>query len=398
MALPSIPTHLLKAFLHLVYLGSAQLDEQDISSFLSLLKLLNVEGVVEEEEGVSRGSERVRTGLIQDLSSPKKGLVGSDLVADKFAKVGLEIPKGIVFKEEKAEVGNCSKIVDSNFKHKVIIKEEAHVNGEEEQYFDENDKRPIFDEIKSLNKIKEGLKKKRGPKPRSRLYVCNQCDFSTDVTKVFKNHNLYKHQEREALCDQCDKRFFTNEHLRNHIKAVHELATFSCSSCSFKGGTKRRLVMHVQRNHAEKHLLCDECSYVCSDAGFLRIHVGRHHTDKSLWPKCDWPGCDYTSWPEKNVKNHYKKVHEGIRYKCNICSKIFTARANMHAHKLKIHRDLLKSDNRAKTTTRASFDSRYTFLEDDAKQEEEETPNTKPQEEEETLTLQNGSGHGLDNI
>ena len=70
----------------------------------------------------------------------------------------------------------------------------------------------------------------------------------------------------------------------------------------------------------------------------------------------------------------------------------------MHAHKLKIHRDLLKSDNRAKTTTRASFDSRYTFLEDDAKQEEEETPNTKPQEEEETLTLQNGSGHGLDNI
>ena len=70
----------------------------------------------------------------------------------------------------------------------------------------------------------------------------------------------------------------------------------------------------------------------------------------------------------------------------------------MHAHKLKIHRDLLKSDNRAKTTTRASFDSRYTFLEDDAEQEEEATPSTKPQEEEETLTLQNGSGHGLDDI
>ena len=70
----------------------------------------------------------------------------------------------------------------------------------------------------------------------------------------------------------------------------------------------------------------------------------------------------------------------------------------MHAHKLKIHRDLLKSDNRAKTTTRASFDSRYTFLEDDAEQEEGETPYTKPQEEEETLTLQNGSSHGLDDI
>ena len=71
----------------------------------------------------------------------------------------------------------------------------------------------------------------------------------------------------------------------------------------------------------------------------------------------------------------------------------------MHAHKLKIHRDLLKSDNRAKTTTRASFDSRYTFLEDDAEQEEEATRNTKPQEEEEeTLTLQNGSSHGLDDI
>ena len=70
----------------------------------------------------------------------------------------------------------------------------------------------------------------------------------------------------------------------------------------------------------------------------------------------------------------------------------------MHAHKLKIHRDLLKSDNRAKTTTRASFDSRYTFLEDDAEQEGEETPNTKPQKEEETLPLPNGGGHGLDDI
>ena len=70
----------------------------------------------------------------------------------------------------------------------------------------------------------------------------------------------------------------------------------------------------------------------------------------------------------------------------------------MHAHKLKIHRDLLKSDNRAKTTTRASFDSRYTFLEDDPEQEEEETPNTKPQEEAETLTLPKGHGHSLDDI
>ena len=127
MALPSIHTHLLKAFLQLVYLGSAQLDEQDISSFLSLLQLLNVEGVVEEEgeeEGVSKGSERVRTGLI--LSSQKKGVVGSDLVADKFAKVGLEIPKGIVFKEEKAEVRNGSNIIDTSFKHTQSLTRHSH--------------------------------------------------------------------------------------------------------------------------------------------------------------------------------------------------------------------------------------------------------------------------------
>ena len=333
LALPTTPSHLLKAFLHLLYLGSAHLDIQSLPHFLSLTQLLNVEAIIEAPAELSVETEKPL--------SENESETGAALVAKQFAKVGLEIPKGIVFKEE---AGLKAQLVCADLPNKVVFKEGSLDNeGKEER------KKKFVGDRQRLSNEKQ--------------HFCNQCDFNTDSSKMFKSHNLYKHQERGALCDQCDKRFFTNEHLQNHIHAVHDLTTHSCSTCPFKTGTKRQLVVHVQRNHNEKHLLCSECSYVCSDAGFLQMHIGRHHTDKTLWPRCKWPECSYTSWPKKNVENHYKKVHEGIRYKCNICSKTFTARANMHAHKLKIHKDLLKSDNRSKTTTRASFDARYTFEE-----------------------------------
>ena len=367
LALPTTPSHLLKAFLRLIYLGSTHLTLQSLPHFLSLIQLLNVEGIIEPPEL----NVQTRPTPAEVLGEkPIKSETGAELVAEQFAKVGLEIPKGIVFKEEtggdllkSAESGE--QLLGTNFPHKVVFKE-GLVDKEEERK-DSNVTEKKFVTNYQMNGLPKLLPKERSfaklQKPL-KPHFCNQCNFNTDSLKMFKNHNLYKHQERGALCDQCDKRFFTNEHLQNHINTIHYPTTHSCSSCSFKTGTKRQLVVHVQRNHNEKHLLCSECSYVCSDAGFLQMHIGRHHTDKTLWPQCKWPECNYTSWPKKNVETHYKKVHEGIRYKCNICSKTFTARANMHAHKLKIHQDLLKSDNRSKTTTRASFDARYTFEED----------------------------------
>ena len=293
---------------------------------------------------------------IEDGRMPMTMMTMPDFVAEQFAKVGLEIPKGLVFKEETG--ADRPKSAEGDFSHRVVFKEGSL--GKEVERKDSN----IAKEKLVRNCQTNGLpKERRKLKKPLKLHFCNQCDFNSESAKMFKSHNLYKHQERGSLCDRCDKRFFTNEHLQNHILRVHDLATHSCTSCNFKTGTKRQLVVHVQRNHNEKHLLCSECSYVCSDAGFLQMHIGRNHTDKTQWPQCKWTECNYTSWPKKNVENHYKKVHEGIRYKCNICSKTFTVRANMHAHKLNIHKDLLKSDNRSKTTTRASFDARYTFQE-----------------------------------
>lgn len=352
LALPTTPTHLLKAFLHLIYLGSAELDNQSLPNFLDLIELLNVEAVIEPPVELN---VQTRQSFTEKSRGENKSEAGAALVAKHFAKVGLEIPKGIVFKEEKGlKLGeSVGPLVCSDLPNTVVFKEESLDNEGKDSNIE---KRKFASDRQRLSNERSLLKSQK-------LHFCNQCDFNTESSKMFKSHNLYKHQERGALCDQCDKRFFTNEHLQNHILAVHDLTTHSCSTCPFKTGTKRQLVVHVQRNHNEKHLLCSECSYVCSDAGFLQMHIGRHHTDKTLWPRCKWPECSYTSWPKKNVENHYKKVHEGVRYKCNICSKTFTARANMHAHKLKIHKDLLKSDNRSKTTTRASFDARYTFEE-----------------------------------
>ena len=97
LALPTTPSHLLQAFLRLLYLGSADLNIQSLPNFLSLTQLLNLEAIIEPPAELN-----IQTGLsfTEKALGENKSEAGAALVAKQFAKVGLEIPKGIVFKEE----------------------------------------------------------------------------------------------------------------------------------------------------------------------------------------------------------------------------------------------------------------------------------------------------------
>ena len=167
LALPMTPSHLLKAFLSLLYLGSADLDIQSLPSFLSLTQLLSIEAVIEPPAELSFQTE-------PSFTEKHLGEVGAALVAKQFAKVGLEIPRGIVFKEEGARSAD-----QLHFPNKVVFKEGS---------LDSNiAKKKLVSDLQRLSKEKSLVKLQK-------LHFCNQCDFNTDSSKMFKSHNLYKHQ------------------------------------------------------------------------------------------------------------------------------------------------------------------------------------------------------------
>ena len=171
---------------------------------------------------------------------------------------------------------------------------------------------------------------------------------------------MYKHEGKTVMCDQWDKKYFTSAHLREHINAAHSTTgPVACSACPYKTVSDRNLKTHFNLQHGEKHILCTECSFTTTQEYRLKEHAKKDHTDEKEWPRCSVADCGYKNWQANAVKNHFVKVHEGIKFKCEICPNEFSVKANMQAHMLKIHKDLLlKVDN---SRTFAPFNERYTF-------------------------------------
>ena len=210
-----------------------------------------------------------------------------------------------------------------------LVLDEDHLSEEKVDYSMDTD-----------NSILEKEKCEKTEKSQHKIwkYDCSKCNYETHKKSNFDMHELFKHGEREFMCDQCDKRFFTSTHLKEHVEGVHGEKEH-CSLCDYKTTSRRSIEKHIAINHFPKSLMCSECTFTTSDNFTLRVHVDRLHTPKENWPKCN--ECDYKSSSTKRVRNHFRKVHQQIKFKCIVCPNLFTERNNMQAHMKKIHKDIM---------------------------------------------------------
>ena len=192
-------------------------------------------------------------------------------------------------------------------------------------------------------------------------YVCGSCDFITNKYMNFASHTTFKHSERKHLCHQCDKKYFMAAHLKEHMEAVHE-TTRDCTLCKFKTTTNRMLRKHISKKHLNvMSMICTKCPFRTSTNEQLKMHESRVHTDKQNWPKCT--ECDYRSWDKgSRMTEHQRKVHEGLRFRCQLCPALFTRRTNMTAHMVKLHQDML-IENTDNIPTNVTFSERYSIKE-----------------------------------
>ena len=263
-------------------------------------------------------------------------------IKEEFDRLGMKMPKGIIFKEEKVE------------KEKSILSQ-----GKEKG--DIRRKMQAARRTSDISYFLRGIKKKYKKKAKvAKIYSCDKCEFTTNVPNHFQNHVLYTHTGRQIQCDRCDKKYFSMSHLKEHIEGTHEAVMQICETCNFKTNKKRHLDRHILDNHTEGTILCTECPFTTSTNSKLKYHVERKHSKRENWPKCRWPDCEYTWFHQANVDSHYRKVHEGVRVTCEICPNTFTDKSNMQAHMMKIHKDLVIRKENARTA--GSFEERYIVL------------------------------------
>ena len=164
-------------------------------------------------------------------------------------------------------------------------------------------------------------------------YKCEECEQLFTDQKTLRNHFKKVHEGFDRVCgvQGCAQEFETSDDLIEHLKKEHNLKPKICLICNFKAYNKQALSVHVKSIHKGMRLQCDEegCNKSFDQNGQLNYHKKVNHTKYS----CDQ--CDFQATTPGYLSTHVKRDHEGIRYNCEVCGKLYTDPKNLRKHTIR---------------------------------------------------------------
>ena len=259
----------LLAVLDFSYNGEANLDEQNLESFLTLAEDLKLEG----------------------LSGQTLDKVSDDLVHAKVQS-----------KSKVADSDNCAAEMKSKSTNEFhIIKEEPDFEEEEDQF--SND----FDEEKIKSMMEKTQNFMSNGKGKTLSFICKHCG-KEGRQKIIKKHIIAQHLA--IPCNMCRKKFMSQTEMNSHRQKRHsnlsesqleheeklksmmtkiqkmipngrkqKMFAHSCNMCGKEGNVKT-VKDHIEVLHMEKvSLSCNFCEEIFSSRNAVRVHNERRHTD-----------------------------------------------------------------------------------------------------------------------
>lgn len=176
-----------------------------------------------------------------------------------------------------------------------------------------------------------------------KAFLCEICNYETDIKAHFKRHCASKHSDiREFRCnhDSCayatsdkyalkthslahkDIRAFpcsvegcgyaakTHSNLLSHNMIIHSANTISykCNhkDCLYETVQKSNLIRHERIHAGVKRLSCSSCEYKTDVKSHLDRHVRYHVGERKF--QCDYPECSFSAVESNDLKKH-KEIH-----------------------------------------------------------------------------------------
>lgn len=174
-------------------------------------------------------------------------------------------------------------------------------------------------------------------------YICKFCNKVYKRAEYLQFHCKINHFNNEVYtCEVCNKEFKTSYIRNKHIKEVHQDINHVCNFIGCEKSYKREseLITH-QRIHFG--LYPYPCKVPGCTEGFnsrwaLNAHKNKQHIDIYLFHKCEEENCGLIFNTEAELKNH-KLIHiPRIKYKCDICNKLYLYKDSCLHHLRTIHK------------------------------------------------------------
>jgi len=238
----------LKTVLKFMYLGEAQLPQEELTAFLSAAKELQVKGL-----NCDDGSGKVAT--------PNNKRKADDSLADILPKKLTHSHSHQVVQEEISfaavpitpDIGTSNHAMDGIF--------------------------PI--EIKQETSEFESEVGMTGHTQMRKMYYCDKCDYSASKSTSVKYHKQTVHEGLRYDCDQCDAFFTRKESLKTHKLSLHEGIRFPCDQCDYKATENGALKKHKQTQHENVDFWCHLCDHGAKSEKKLKQHMISRHMSQS---------------------------------------------------------------------------------------------------------------------
>ena len=258
-------------------------------------------------EPKSREDKRTKEKIVTD---PKDSVVKND---------------GILNQTKSGHEGNVEKTVSTKIKARIK-------NGSEAL------KAAIGTELKDINvKEEAGIKSEKLEDLIGSIADCNFVTVKKDgVETVWPIDKVYDKREDGSLqpytCKMCCKYFRTRSLVINHVRTVHSSDTpYRCKVCAELYKEKDAILKHI-RIHEDKiqHLKI---------YGGKNQHSNQCKTEDKSRPLLDYKCvlCGFEAKNKVEIREHFTKIHNKMKVKCDQCEKPFRDSFALRRHKVVKH-------------------------------------------------------------
>jgi len=279
--LRDVPRDLLHLLLEFMYLGKVEVEHQLLSTFLSIGRDLQVEGLVEDVKLSKLDKQQVPSGA-QGQQHPQQPY---EHVAQRY-NYAPQHPYQESYQRDQ-RLYNYTEATES-----------FDTSG---SHFNKNKQEKIIEDTS------------REAKSKTSVFSCDQCSFHTDNSTNLKTHFEEAHgrDNENFVCEMCNKVYISKNSLYQHrlnyhddrqrdqiryakSKAVKKAKaserkrakkenvqmakdTYSCDLCGNKFARLPELFLHKKSEHGGGLHTCDHCDYQATQPANLERHKRMEH-------------------------------------------------------------------------------------------------------------------------
>lgn len=177
---------------------------------------------------------------------------------------------------------------------------------------------------------------------------CNLCQVSVCGTVAFNEHvrschpgmSVAKVNSKQLVCEYCSAIFDHEKRLNDHIQTRHLGLIHTCKVCSKTLKTEETLRIHLRLHNIETYKTCEICGKQYPRLPGLMAHMRSKHPDNvpekyRISFSCLHCGTNFTR--STTLRRHIETKHEGKRFACDVCGKVFRNSRYVSQHKKTHH-------------------------------------------------------------